>query len=80
MRLKIVTLILATLLIVPSAQAGLTSMRGPLFETTDTARANAEANDAPLLAPVSYGEAAGYYERAENTFKRGRIADFYQKI
>lgn len=73
---RIVTLFIAVLLMVPAiTQAGLTSMRGPLFESTDQARARAEALNAPLLAPVSYGEAVGYYGRAENTFKRAGSID-----
>ena len=76
MRQRIVTLVIAALLIAPViAYAGLTSMRGPLFETTDDARAEADAMDAPLLAPVSYGEAVAYYERAEATFKRAGSID-----
>jgi OOP family OmpA-OmpF porin len=57
------------------AQAGITSMRGPLFETTDAARSKAEQQQARLLAPISYGEAVGYYERAESTFKRAGSLD-----
>ncbi len=73
---RIVILFIAVLLMVPAiTQAGLTSMRGPLFESTDKARATAEALNAPLLAPVSYGEAVGYYERAEKTFKRAGSID-----
>ncbi|MCZ6617856.1 MAG: OmpA family protein [Gammaproteobacteria bacterium] len=69
---QIVTLFFcAALLMVPVInQAGLTSMRGPLFEATDTARNAAEALNAPLLAPVSYAEAVDYYKKAEDTFKR----------
>ena len=58
-----------------AAQAGLTSMRGPLFESTDQARTAAESLDAELLAPLNYGEAIGYYERAEATFKRAGSVD-----
>ena len=76
MRQIILTLAIDTLLLLPVAsQAGLTSMRGPLFESTDDARTAAESVDAELLAPVSYGEAMSYYERAEATFKRAGSVD-----
>ncbi|MCZ6655956.1 MAG: OmpA family protein [Gammaproteobacteria bacterium] len=76
MRQRIAALVVVTLLTLPaSLQAGLTSMRGPLFESTDDARARAEVLDAPLLAPASYGEAVGYYDRADSTFKRAGSID-----
>lgn len=76
MRQRLLTLVIATLLMLPTTtQAGLTSMRGPLFETTDDARTAAESLDAELLAPVSYSEAMSYYERADATFKRAGSID-----
>ena len=60
----------AVLLAPLAAQAELTSMRGPLFGNADEARARAEATDAELLAPLSYGEALENYSRANATFKR----------
>ncbi len=76
MRQRLFTLIIATLLILPATvQAGLTSMRGPLFQATDDARTAAESVDAELLAPVSYSEAMSNYERAESTFKRAGSVD-----
>ena len=46
---RIVILFIAAVLMVPAiTQAGLTSMRGPLFESTDQARARAEALNASL--------------------------------
>ena len=73
--LKTYTLIAILLMAPAMAEAALTSMRGPLFETTDAARTKAESLNAPLLAPVSFGEAVGYYERAENIFKRAGSID-----
>ncbi len=55
--------------------AGLTSMRGPLFETTDAARETAEGADAALLAPVTWAEAVSYYDRADSSFKRAGSLD-----
>ena len=76
MRNRIVTLVIATMLTIPAiAYAGLTSMRGPLFESTDNERARAEALGAPLLAPLSWGEGEENYERADSTFKRAGSID-----
>ena len=76
MRQRLISIVLIALLAVPAfTQAGLTSMRGPLFETTDDARSRAEILDAELLAPVSYGEAVGFYERADRTFQRAGSID-----
>jgi outer membrane protein OmpA-like peptidoglycan-associated protein len=61
------------------ADAGMTSMRGPLFEHADAARDAAIASDAPLLAPVSYGEAMREYEKAESTFKRAGSIDWIRR-
>ncbi len=52
------------------AQAGMTSMREPLFKTADEARARARDADAELLAPVGFAEAEDNYGRADATFKR----------
>ncbi|MFV2089104.1 MAG: hypothetical protein ACC642_00460, partial [Pseudomonadales bacterium] len=57
------------------AEAGLTSMRGPLFSNTDEARTRAEDQNAALLAPASFSEAMDYYQRAEATFKRAGSVD-----
>ena len=73
---RIIALFVAILLLAPTiAEAGLTSMRGPLFESTDKARAAADELNAPLLASVSYREAVGSYERAESTFNRAGSID-----
>ena len=73
---RIIALFVAMLLLAPTiAEAGLTSMRGPLFESTDKARAAADELNAPLLASVSYREAVGSYERAESTFNRAGSID-----
>ena len=67
MRQRIVALFVADLLMVPAViQAGMPNMRGPLFASTDAARAKADGVDALMLAPVSYGEAVDYYKRAGN--------------
>lgn len=66
----------AFLFLVPQpADAGMTSMREPLFKTADAARARADSLDAGLLAPVNYGEGADYYDRADDTFKRAGSVD-----
>jgi len=73
---RIIALFVAILLLAPAiAEAGLTSMRGPLFESTDKARAAADELNAPLLASVSYREAIGSYQRAESTFNRAGSID-----
>ena len=73
---RIIALFVAILLLAPTiAEAGLTSMRGPLFESTDKARAAADELNAPLLASVSYREAVGSYQRAESTFNRAGSID-----
>ena len=67
MRQRIVALFVAVLLMVPAViQAGMPNMRGPLFASTDAARAKADGVDALMLAPISYGEAVDYYKRAGN--------------
>jgi len=69
-------LALSTLSLVSTAAlAGMTSMREPLFQAADTARAKAETANAELLAPVSYAEAVKLYNRAEATFKRAGSID-----
>ena len=45
------------LLVTQSPQAGLSSMREPLFGSTDAARERADAVDAALLAPIGYADA-----------------------
>ncbi|MCZ6641050.1 MAG: OmpA family protein [Gammaproteobacteria bacterium] len=73
---RIIALFIAIVLTTPAiTEAGLTSMRGPLFETTDKARARADELNGPLLAPVSYGEAVALYDRAESTFNRAGSID-----
>ncbi|MDH3640789.1 MAG: OmpA family protein [Gammaproteobacteria bacterium] len=57
------------------AHAGLENMRGPLFAAADEARERCESANAKLLAPLSYGEAIEYYDRAESTFNRGGTID-----
>ena len=62
---------LAALLLFPAPiDAGMTSMREPLFRTADAARSRAEAQDAQILAPAGFAAAMDYYDRAEATFKR----------
>ena len=58
-----------------SANAALENMRGPLFAAADDARERAESANAELLAPLSYGEARRYYDRAESTFNRAGTID-----
>jgi outer membrane protein OmpA-like peptidoglycan-associated protein len=73
---KAATFVLLTLLTLPVVvTAGLTSMREPLFSGTDEARTRAKSLDAELLAPVSYGEASEYYDRADALFKRAASID-----
>jgi OOP family OmpA-OmpF porin len=47
-------------------------LRGVLFADADSARAAAEAVDAPLLAPTSFGRGAEAYANAETGLDRGR--------
>ncbi|MEM8768718.1 MAG: OmpA family protein, partial [Pseudomonadota bacterium] len=63
------------LLAAQSLQAGLSSMREPLFGTTDAARERADAVDAALLAPIGYADGVEYYDRAESTYGRGGSID-----
>ncbi len=65
----------ATLAATVSANAGLENMRGPLFAKTDQARAHADSFQAQLLAPLSYTQALGYYDRAEATFNHAGTID-----
>ena len=65
----------ATLITALSANAALENMRGPLFAATDEARTKADSFNAELLAPVSYGDAVEYYDRAEATFNRAGTID-----
>jgi OOP family OmpA-OmpF porin len=75
-----IPLIALFLLLFPlTVHAGMTSMRGPLFEDADTARDAAIASNAPLLAPVSYSEAMRQYEKAESTFKRAGSIDWIRR-
>lgn len=67
--------LIATLFTAFAAEAAMTSMRGPLFDSTDEARARAEALDAEVLAPISYSEAMDNYERADATFQRAGSVD-----
>lgn len=55
--------------------AAMTSMREPLFGSADQARLRADDLNASLLAPISYGEGAAAYQRAEDTFKRAGSID-----
>jgi len=76
MRHSIFYLILTAIILSPfSAYAGLTSMREPLFGDADQARAQAEALDAKLLAPVSHSEAMDNYNRADAAFDRAGSVD-----
>jgi hypothetical protein len=50
-------------------------MRGPLFVKTNEARAEADSFQAQQLAPLSYKQAAEYYDRAEAHFSRGATID-----
>jgi hypothetical protein len=68
--LAVVTLFAAT-----SVSAGLENMRGPLFAKTNEARAEADSFQAQQLAPLSYKQAAEYYDRAEAHFSRGATSD-----
>ena len=68
-------ILVATILSPLCAYAGLTSMREPLFGDADQARAEAEALDAKLLAPVSYSEAMENYNRADAAFNRAGSVD-----
>lgn len=77
--LRFALFFLSLLLLVATAHAGMTSMRGPLFEDTDNARDAAVAADAPLLAPVSYAEAMRHYEKAESTFKRAGSIEWIRR-
>jgi len=73
--LHTVLIVAAAVLLAPLADAALTSMREPLFKTTDDARTRAEAADAALLAPVTYAEAKDNYDRADSTFERAGSVD-----
>lgn len=54
-----------------AATAGDPELRRTLFGDADRALAAANENQASLLAPQSYGEAADSYRRAESTFDSG---------
>ena len=72
---RLSALCLAFLLIAGPAYSALTSMREPLFGTTDGARERADGADAALLAPINYAEAIDHYERADDLFKRAGSVD-----
>lgn len=76
---RLVTFCVLLLLFSQTAVAGMTSMRGPLFAETDAAREAAVSADAPVLAPVSYGEAMRHYEKAESTFKRAGSIEWIRR-
>lgn len=65
----------ALLLVPHTVEAALTSMREPLFKTTDEARSRADAADAALLAPTTYAQAKEDYDRADTTFERAGSVD-----
>ena len=67
--------LLVALLISLIAHAELSSMRAPLFGSTDLARERAAALDASTLAPSSYKDAEDNYARAESAFSRGASID-----
>jgi len=76
MRHSITLLALLAALLTPlDSYAGMTSMRGPLFNSTDEARTRADAVDAKVLAPIGYAEAVENYDRADSTFKRAGSVD-----
>jgi outer membrane protein OmpA-like peptidoglycan-associated protein len=76
MRFPILVLSLTAALILPLAtQAGITSMREPLFGSADAARERADALDARRLAPISYRDATENYQRADSTFERAGSVD-----
>ncbi|MGE0623922.1 MAG: OmpA family protein [Pseudomonadales bacterium] len=62
-----------------TGEAALTSMREPLFKTTDDARARADAVDAELLSPGTYAEAKDNYDRADTTFERAGSVDIIRR-
>jgi outer membrane protein OmpA-like peptidoglycan-associated protein len=66
---------LAALLFPLAADAAMTSMRAPLFGSTDEAKARADAVDARMLAPLGYAEAMSNYDRADATFERAGSVD-----
>ncbi|NIO41903.1 MAG: hypothetical protein GTO41_18070, partial [Burkholderiales bacterium] len=51
-------------------------MRNTFFGEADAARAAADAVNAYLLAPRSYGAATKDYEAADAAFKRGRNIEY----
>jgi hypothetical protein len=76
MRFPILVLSLTAALILPLAtQAGINSMREPLFGSADAARERADALDARRLAPISYRDATENYQRADSTFERAGSVD-----
>lgn len=67
--------LLITLTLSAAVSAGMTSMREPLFGSTDQARLTADELNASMLAPISYGEGASYYKRADSTFNEAGSVD-----
>ncbi len=54
-------------------------LRDSLFADADAAMQEANANQANILAPVSYAEAAGYYNSANDRYKKKQNVDRIQK-
>ena len=60
------------LALLPGQAALAQDLRGPLFQAADAALADADAANAPVLAPDAYERGINAYTAAENDLERGR--------
>lgn len=78
MRNHLISLAL-TLCLAGTAHADLAAMRGSLFEAAEAAREHARSKSAHVLAPITYGEAAEDYDKADTMFERSGSVETIRK-